>query len=161
MPIPMPSSFRGFDATLRIEMTRTQNSAPAQAKNTFAKYLDAFKREMETSIRINEEAMDRITLFEHSGALQYRRYFFIIEGEKEARNKVLELFASLPPEIEVKEAIRRGKKLVEDLIQDSENAYSNSQESDAQADNLLNIKNVKIGYALTEECLRRTGYFTF
>lgn len=160
MPIPTPPRFRGFYTTLRIEMTRTQNSAPVQAENTFTKYVDAFKSEMENSIRINEEAMDRITLFEHSGALQYRRFFFIIEGEKEACNKVLDLFASLPPETEVKEAIRRGKKLVQDLIQDSENAYSNSQKSDVQADNLVNIKNVKIGYALTEDCLRRAGRFT-
>lgn len=161
MPVSTPPGFRGFYTTLRVEMTRVKGSTPVQTKKSFAKFVDAFKRAMNDSIRMNEEAMDRITLFEGNGALQYRRLFFIIEGEKEAYNKVLELFSTLPPETEIQDAIHKGKRLVENLVQDSKHAYTNSRENNAPSDELVNIKNVQIGYKLTEDCMLRAGRSTF
>lgn len=161
MPMPTTPRSIAFNTTLRVEITRPENFASIQMENAFAKFIEAFKCEMENSIGINEDAMDRVRIFEPSGAHRYRRFYFIIEGEKEACNKTLELFASLPAETEIKEAIRQGKKLVEDLIQDSENAYAQGEESNAPPENLINIKNVKNGYALAENCLRRAGRSTF
>ena len=155
--IPSPS-MTPSPTTLRVEIRRSTDAAPAQTKTKFEKYTKNFEEKMNHSIGLHENSMNDSNVLDPRGARRFRVAYFSVEGQKHARDKVLELLATMPPETDIADAMRKAKALMEELRVACVNATNHYVSKFAEQEQINDVARMQMGYSIAENCVRTSSF---